>query len=139
MMRRRRRRAVRLAGALAGALVGSLWAGVWAGVWAFPAAAQQPAEPGTGALLRGLDKIDGTVTDFDLPIGGIARLGDLQIALRACRHPLDDPAGDAYAWLTIRDSGDAVLFAGWMLASSPALNALEHRRYDVWVLRCRTA
>ena len=28
------------------------------------------------------------------------------------------------------------LFSGWMLASSPALNALEHPVYDVWVLDC---
>ncbi|MGB0800115.1 MAG: DUF2155 domain-containing protein, partial [Planktomarina sp.] len=28
---------------------------------------------------------------------------------------------------------------GWMVASSPALNALEHPRYDIWVLRCKTS
>ena len=34
---------------------------------------------------------------------------------------------------------DAVepLFSGWMFASSPALNALEHPVYDVWVIDCR--
>jgi hypothetical protein len=30
------------------------------------------------------------------------------------------------------------IFAGWMFASSPALNALEHPVYDVWVIDCRT-
>jgi len=25
-----------------------------------------------------------------------------------------------------------------MIASSPALNALDHPRYDVWVMRCTT-
>ena len=29
------------------------------------------------------------------------------------------------------------LFSGWMFASSPALNALEHPVYDVWVIDCR--
>ena len=29
------------------------------------------------------------------------------------------------------------LFRGWMYASSPALSALEHPVYDVWVLDCR--
>ena len=28
------------------------------------------------------------------------------------------------------------LFTGWMFASSPALSALEHPVYDVWVLDC---
>ena len=30
------------------------------------------------------------------------------------------------------------LFDGWMIASSPALNALDHPRYDVWVIGCDT-
>ncbi|MDA9980314.1 DUF2155 domain-containing protein, partial [Yoonia sp.] len=30
-------------------------------------------------------------------------------------------------------------FAGWMLASAPALNAMDHPRYDVWALRCITS
>jgi len=33
---------------------------------------------------------------------------------------------------------DKPVFKGWMIASSPALNALDHPRYDVWVLRCIT-
>ena len=28
-------------------------------------------------------------------------------------------------------------FYGWMFASSPALSALDHPRYDIWVLKCR--
>ena len=30
------------------------------------------------------------------------------------------------------------IFSGWMFASSPALNALEHPVYDVWVIDCQT-
>ncbi len=30
------------------------------------------------------------------------------------------------------------VFRGWMFASSPALNALEHPVYDVWVIDCKT-
>ncbi|MEM9897786.1 MAG: DUF2155 domain-containing protein [Pseudomonadota bacterium] len=30
------------------------------------------------------------------------------------------------------------VFSGWMFASSPALNALEHPVYDVWVIDCQT-
>lgn len=30
------------------------------------------------------------------------------------------------------------IFRGWMFASSPALNSLEHPVYDVWVIDCKT-
>ena len=94
---------------------------------------------GTGAVLRGLDKVDGQVTDMALPNGMVAEIGRLSVELKECRYPVDDSISDAYALITIRDIASSnVLFSGWMLASSPALNALEHPRYDVWVLRCKT-
>ena len=41
--------------------------------------------------------------------------------------------------ISISDAGVSTpVFAGWMVASSPALSALDHARYDVWVLRCVT-
>lgn len=30
------------------------------------------------------------------------------------------------------------IFSGWMFASSPALNGVEHPVYDVWVIDCKT-
>ena len=36
----------------------------------------------------------------------------------------------------IEETSETPLFSGWMLASSPALSALDHPRYDVWVLSC---
>ena len=35
------------------------------------------------------------------------------------------------------DKDPTPLFRGWMFASSPALSALEHPVYDVWVLECK--
>lgn len=94
---------------------------------------------GTGAVLKGLDKLAGTVEDIRLATGETAALGWLQITLGECRYPIDNPTGDAYAWLVIReDSGEAPIFEGWMIASSPALNALDHSRFDVWVINCTT-
>jgi hypothetical protein len=104
-----------------------------------PAWAQEPATPGTGAVLRALDKITTEVRDLELANGGTAEFGSLTVELGECRYPVENPASDAYAFLNIRTTqGGQVLFSGWMLASSPALNALEHPRYDVWVLRCTT-
>lgn len=33
---------------------------------------------------------------------------------------------------------DNAIFSGWMFASSPALSALQHPVYDVWVIDCKT-
>lgn len=94
---------------------------------------------GTGAVLKGLDKFAGTVRDITLKAGATTRLGWLEITLGECRYPVDNPSGDAYAWLVIRaQSGEAPIFQGWMVASSPALNALDHARFDVWVTHCTT-
>jgi hypothetical protein len=106
---------------------------------ALPAQAQQAAS-GAGAVLRALDKVDGSTTDMQVPTGYQARIFGLQVAVGDCRYPAGDPAGDAYAYLQITndDEETGALFTGWMIASSPALNALDHSRYDVWVLRCIT-
>jgi len=92
-----------------------------------------------GVMLKGLDKVSGVVTDLDLAKGETASVGRIEVTLSDCRYP-EDNTGEGYAWLTIRDPArDAVIFEGWMVASSPALNALDHPRYDVWVIRCTTA
>ena len=93
-----------------------------------------------GALLRGLDKVSGDVIDLELRPGESGRVGRLAVALTDCRFPEGDPASDAFAWLDVTDpSRGSTLFSGWMVASSPALNPLDHPRYDVWVLRCITS
>lgn len=95
---------------------------------------------GTGAELRGLDRVAGTTVDITLQRGGTAQIGHLVVMLEDCRYPVENPAGEAYAWIDIFDSrADEVIFSGWMIAASPALNALDHRRYDLWVLRCTTS
>lgn len=35
------------------------------------------------------------------------------------------------------DASRPTVFKGWMFASSPSLNALEHPVYDVWVIDCK--
>lgn len=90
-----------------------------------------------GAILRGLDKVSGEVQDLELAEGETAQLGRLTVQLGECRYPAADPAGNAYAWVEIGPEGTTDKdFAGWMIASSPALSALDHPRYDVWVIRC---
>lgn len=104
---------------------------------AVPGVAQQDALSGKGAVLRGLDKVNGQTVDVQLQNGGRAEVFGLTVDLADCRYPAENPTGDAFAFLTVLETGKAsVQFQGWMVASSPALNALDHSRYDVWVLRC---
>lgn len=95
---------------------------------------------GLGGELRVLDKLTGAVTDLSLSQGQTVTLGFLSVTLNECRYPVDNPSGDAFAELSVVETRQNVpLFSGWMLASAPALNAMDHPRYDVWALRCITS
>jgi hypothetical protein len=94
----------------------------------------------TSGELRVLDKLTGYVTDLNLGTGETASLGFLTVTMNDCRYPVENPSGDAFTELLVRDTRETTpLFSGWMLASSPALNAMDHPRYDVWALRCITS
>lgn len=109
---------------------------VLAALLATPAAAQSYTEA-EGGTLRWLDKLTSETGDVELSRGQSAKIGRLVVQLDSCRYPTDNPASDAEAHLTMVDGGlQKTVFSGWMLASSPALSALDHPRYDVWVLRC---
>ena len=99
--------------------------------------AQEAALSGQGAMIRTLDKVSGRTADFEFVPNQRHSLGKLQIELTECRYPSGNPSGDAFAHLNIREIGiPESFFRGWMIASSPAISALDHPRYDVWVLRC---
>ncbi len=98
-----------------------------------------PVATAPGAMLRTLDKSVGRSTDLTLANGESAVIGRIAVRLIECRYPEESPDTDAYAHLEITDLDGVELFNGWMIASSPALSALEHPRYDVWVLRCNTS
>ncbi len=106
---------------------------------ATPSLAQQAGEA-TGGVLRVLDKVTGAVTDLTLASGETGALGHLNVTLNECRFPASNPSGDAFAKVTVIYRNEAApVFAGWLIASAPALNAMDHPRYDVWALRCKTS
>lgn len=95
---------------------------------------------GLGGELRVLDKLTGVVTNLSLQQGEAVQLGFLSVGMIECRYPVDNPSGDAFTYIEVMDRKENILlFSGWMLASAPALNAMDHPRYDVWALRCITS
>lgn len=104
-----------------------------------PVEAQQ-VEEAPGVVLRGIDKISGQVYDISMRSGQTADFDALRITLHSCRYPIGNPSGDAFASLDIADRENGrTYFSGWMIASAPALSAMDHARYDIWVMRCTTS
>ena len=102
-----------------------------------------PAPPSRGAVvLQGLDKVTARISTFEVPIDREARFGTLSIVVRSCQKtpPTEPPESAAFIQIDEAADGDPRrLFSGWMFASSPALSALEHPVYDIWVLECKNA
>jgi hypothetical protein len=92
------------------------------------------------AELQALDKITARTSELRLPIGTEVAFGTLRITARACLKtpPTEPPESAAFLEIRVADPGTATktAFTGWMFASSPSLNALEHPVYDVWLLDC---
>lgn len=107
-----------------------------------PALSQPVANP--VATLAGLDKITGRITRFDVYVDETVLFGALEITPRACyNRPASDTLQRTSAFLEVDQRGlDGTakrLFTGWMFADSPALNAVDHPVYDVWLIQCKTS
>ncbi len=102
------------------------------------------AEPQTvGAVLQGLDKVTARISTFEAPLNQAVTFGTLSIHVRACHKtpPTEPPESTAFIEIeeVISNADARLLFSGWMFASSPAVSALEHPVYDVWVVDCMKA
>lgn len=138
-------------------LTGLLLAGM-----ALPAAAENIV--GDQVVLRALDKVTATTQDYTVKVGESLSYGSLKVDVKHCekKPPEDIPATWAFVQifdtrlsdeqaeseipvednpkLIIDDNGVTreKIFSGWMLAQRPAISALEHSVYDVWVLDCQS-
>ncbi len=92
------------------------------------------------AVLQGLDKVSARVKTFDAIVGDTVSFGTLQITVRVCRKKPPEETPESAAFLDIDEvrasDKKRMLFSGWMFASSPALSALQHPVYDIWVKDC---
>ena len=116
------------------------------------AGAQQGSDlsslPGSVLIMRGLDKVTARTEDFEIRIGEEFQFGSLTILPRYCRQRPPEETPEIFVFVEIfeRRAEDGSLsdderqriFSGWMFASNPALNPLEHPVYDVWPIDCRT-
>ena len=99
------------------------------------------ADPYGVAVLQALDKVTARVTTLEARLGDTVNYATLEIIARACdkRPPEEAPESAAFLDIWEKRPGEPVqgVFRGWMFASSPALSAMEHPVYDVWVLDCK--
>ena len=104
-----------------------------------PAAADTIANP--VAAFSGLDKITGRITNFDVYIDETVQFGALQITPRVCytRPPTETQRTSVFVevdQVSLRGTINRIV-TGWMFADSPALNAVDHAVYDIWLLACK--
>lgn len=120
---------------------------------ATPAEAEKAAEPARRqrrrvAIVEAVDKITAETMRFAVEVGGRpVRFADsLIVSARACEVSTpEEVVPDAIAYLEFRVQPRGLLqasepreiFRGWMFASSPGVNGLQHPIYDAWVVGCR--
>ena len=100
---------------------------------------------GNIGVFQGLDKITARIKTFEIELGKKKRFGILDIDLKKCIYskPLKEP--ESIAYIKVLDKSDkysltkekSLIFEGWIFASSPALNAMEHPVYDVSLISCK--
>lgn len=92
------------------------------------------------AVLQALDKVTGRISTLETPVGERVAFGTLTIVPRACMKRPPEELPESAAFLEIDDEPPAGrlrrVFTGWMFASSPAVSAMEHPVFDVWVKDC---
>lgn len=98
-------------------------------------------------IVQAVDKITAESMRFEVEVGGrpVRFKQALIFTARACEvSPPEERSREAAAYLEIslQPRGAAAgtetrsLFNGWMFASSPGVNGLEHAVYDAWVVGC---
>jgi len=100
---------------------------------------------GTSVKLRALDKVTATTQDFTVNLGESLVYGSLRVDVKHCEKKPPEEIPETFAFLQIfeaqldgkgEESEREKVFSGWMLSSRPAISALDHPVYDIWVLGC---
>lgn len=98
------------------------------------------------AIIQAVDKITAERLRFEAKVGQPVRYKGLVFTVRACETSApDEVMDDAFAWMEVRaeprtqadETPSRRVFRGWMTASTPSLNPLQHNVYDAWLIACR--
>jgi len=100
------------------------------------------------AILQALDKVTTETMRFEVPVGQPIRYKTLIFTVRACETAASDeiaPETAAYVVVDTQPKAQAgraappgrQIYKGWMYASSPGLNPLQHPVYDAWLIACK--
>lgn len=106
---------------------------------AFPAFAENNISMNT-AQMQAMDKITGRVNIIEVPVNGEVKFGSFSVVVRSCKTRPEGEIPENFAFVDVADKSfdqtEYNIFKGWMFSSSPAVNAVEHPIYDVWLLKC---
>jgi len=109
---------------------------------AFGLVASAHADTRPTLLLRGLDKITGRAFDIVAPLNTPVKFATLTVTARFCYSTPQSETPETAAFVQIDDARPdrplRRIFSGWMYASSPGLNGMQHPLYDVWAIFCKT-
>ncbi len=98
----------------------------------------RPMLVGTFSLLH---KVTAKVQQIQLLSGQEYAIGDMSLTMHDCLStpPEEPPETKAFLQISEFKAGrDKPLFNGWMFASSPGINAMDHPVFDIWPLACKT-
>ncbi|WP_292042688.1 MULTISPECIES: DUF2155 domain-containing protein [unclassified Brevundimonas] len=114
---------------------------------------EEPVEPGPRrrlpvAIIQAIDKTTAETMRFEVEVGGrpVRFSRSLIFKVRACEvSGPGEQTEDSIAYIEIgtqsrnqtASTEARQVFKGWMFASSPSVNPLQHPTYDAWVVGCK--
>lgn len=78
--------------------------------------------PAKTAEIGVLDKVDGSVSQLSIPVGGQSVVGDLQVTVQACMTRPPDQVPDAAVFLALQSTQNPSAppdYRGWLVRSAP--------------------
>jgi hypothetical protein len=92
------------------------------------------------AKMQAMDKITGRVNEIIVPVKSKVSYGDFSLVLRSCKKRPAEETPENFAFVDVVDKSfgedEYNIFRGWLVSSTPGINAIEHPIYDIWLLEC---
>jgi hypothetical protein len=95
--------------------------------------------PGHTAIIGVLDKVDGSIADISIPVGGQSNVGDMQVSVLACvvRPPAEVPDAAIFLATTAAENlSGPPLYRGWIVQSVPGAAVAGNASDTLRVIGC---